>query len=90
MSHLPRGGVCQGNFAASVKEILPIYEGGPPCDAGPIWASSPQIAEGLRQQLLDRPRSSGEIRFTQTRMPRRSSCPNPWTPKANRSVSKAS
>ena len=28
MSSLPGTGVCQGNFAASVKEILPIYECG--------------------------------------------------------------
>jgi hypothetical protein len=28
MSHLPGTGVCQGNFAASVKEILPIHECG--------------------------------------------------------------
>jgi hypothetical protein len=26
MSHPPGTGVCQGNFAASVKEILPIHE----------------------------------------------------------------
>ena len=30
MSHPPRAGMCQGNFAATVKEILPIYEGRPP------------------------------------------------------------
>ena len=28
MSPSPRTGVCQGNFAASVKEILPIHECG--------------------------------------------------------------
>jgi hypothetical protein len=28
MTHLPKTGMCQGNFAASVKEILPIYECG--------------------------------------------------------------
>jgi hypothetical protein len=28
MSHPPRTKVCQGNFAASVKEILPINERG--------------------------------------------------------------
>jgi hypothetical protein len=28
MSHPPGTEVCQGNFAASVKEILPIYECG--------------------------------------------------------------
>jgi hypothetical protein len=28
MSHPPGTGVCQGNFAASVKEILPIHEYG--------------------------------------------------------------
>ena len=28
MSPLSGAGVCQGNFAASVKEILPIYQCG--------------------------------------------------------------
>jgi hypothetical protein len=28
MSHPPRAGMCQGNFAATVKEILPIDECG--------------------------------------------------------------
>ena len=28
MNPLSRAGVCQGNFAASVKEILPIYQCG--------------------------------------------------------------
>jgi hypothetical protein len=28
MSPLARTGVCQGNFAASVKKILPIYQRG--------------------------------------------------------------
>jgi hypothetical protein len=28
MTHPPRTGMCQGNFAASVKEILPINECG--------------------------------------------------------------
>jgi hypothetical protein len=36
MSHPPGTGVCQGNFAASVKEILPIHE----CGALAVMASS--------------------------------------------------
>jgi hypothetical protein len=47
MSHLPRTEVCQGNFAASVKEILPIHE----CAVLVVWGFSehysPKIA-GIR------------------------------------------
>ena len=34
MNPPPGTGVCQGNFAASVKEILPIYECGILASAG--------------------------------------------------------
>jgi hypothetical protein len=68
MSPLPRTGVCQGNFAASVKEILPIYQ----CGVLAILASddgkSPIIADQLRRKLLDRPCIVGIIRFTRTRV----------------------
>jgi hypothetical protein len=54
MSHPPGTGVCQGNFAASVKEILPIHE----CGALAVMASFgriiPKIAEDSRHQALDR------------------------------------
>ena len=57
MTHQPTEGMCQGNFAASVKEILPIHE----CEAlaviepdpGIIPAQLPRIAT----QALDRPGS---------------------------------
>jgi hypothetical protein len=39
MSHPPGTGVCQGNFAASVKEILPIHE----CGALAVMASSRRV-----------------------------------------------
>ena len=40
MSPPPGTGVCQGNFAASVKEILPIYQRGILADTGFIEANS--------------------------------------------------
>jgi hypothetical protein len=40
MSHPPGTGVCQGNFAASVKEILPIHES----EALAVVASSGRIS----------------------------------------------
>ena len=51
MNSLPGTRVCQGNFAASVKEILPIYE----CDILAIMASidsnSLRITDDLRHKL---------------------------------------
>jgi hypothetical protein len=43
MSHPPGREVCQGNFAASVKEILPIHE----CKALAVMASSGKIPPQL-------------------------------------------
>jgi hypothetical protein len=43
MSHPHGTGVCQGNFAASVKEILPIHE----CGALAVMASSGRISPRL-------------------------------------------
>jgi hypothetical protein len=43
MSHPPGTVVCQGNFAASVKEILPIHE----CGALAFMAFSGQISPRL-------------------------------------------
>jgi len=43
MNHLPGTDACQGNFAASVKEILPMYE----CGALSIVASSGQNSPRL-------------------------------------------
>ena len=54
MSHPPGTGVCQGNFAASVKEILPIHEYGAPRGHGLFWANFPTIAHDSRHQALDR------------------------------------
>jgi hypothetical protein len=69
MSHPPGTGVCQGNFAASVKEILPIHE----CGALAVMASSgrsaPTIAEDSRHQALDRRFVDGVICFTQAGCP---------------------
>ncbi len=87
MTFPPRAGMCQGNFAATVKEILPIYENGL-CDR--TIRAIPRIM----------PRISGNSPLTgdlyvakldlHNPDARRSSCPDPWTPKASRSVSKAS
>ena len=89
MDHQPRRRTCQGDFAAIVKEILPIDECKDVAASSSIEAIVRQIADDRRQLHLDRPRSCGVIRFTEIRVPRRSSCPNPWTPKPNRCVSKA-
>jgi hypothetical protein len=89
MTHPRREGLCQGNFAASVKEIWPIDEYDALALAGVSERNSANLPKDSRRQLLDRPYCPGVIRFTQARVPRRSSCPNPRTPKANRSVSKA-
>jgi hypothetical protein len=43
MSHPPGTGVCQGNFAASVKEILPIHECGVLAVMASFGRSSPQL-----------------------------------------------
>jgi len=68
MSRLPWTGVCQGNFAASVKEILPIFQ----CGILAIVANSegnfPRGTDDLRHQLLDRPCGVGIIRFTQSQV----------------------
>ncbi len=69
MSLLPGTGACQGNFAASVKEILPIYQCGIFAIVASIEGSLPRITDDLRSQLLDRPHVVGIIRFTQSRVP---------------------
>jgi hypothetical protein len=69
MSPLPGTGVCQGNFAASVKEILPIHQCGILAIVAPIEGDSHRITDDLRHQLLDRPRVVGIIRFTRSRVP---------------------
>ena len=69
MSHSPRKAVCQGNFAASVKEILPIYQCGVLVMVASIEGIVPGITDDLRHQLLDRLRVVGIIRFTQSRVP---------------------
>ena len=77
MNPLPGAGVCQGNFAASVKEILPIYQ----CDSlavvASIYGASPRITDELRHKLLDRPCVVGIIRFTQSRVPGDPHAPTP-------------
>jgi hypothetical protein len=69
MNLLPRAGVCQGNFAASVKEILPIYQGGSLAIAASVDRISPEITGKLRHKSLDRPCIGGIISFTQSRVP---------------------
>jgi hypothetical protein len=69
MNPLPGAGVCQGDFAASVKKILPIYQCGILAIVTSIGGNSPIIAVDLRHKLLDRPRGVGIIRFTQSRVP---------------------
>ena len=68
MSPLPGTEVCQENFAASVKEILPIYQ----CGILAILASTgdivPITTDNLRHKLLDRPCIGGIIRFTLSRV----------------------
>jgi hypothetical protein len=68
MSHPPGTEVCQGNFAASVKEILPIYQCGILAAAASIYGNSPRIADELRHKLLDRLCAVGIISFTQSRV----------------------
>jgi hypothetical protein len=68
MSPLPGAGVCQGNFAASVKEILPIYQCGILAIVASIDGTPPRITDDLRHKLLDRPCECGIIRFTQSRV----------------------
>jgi hypothetical protein len=69
MSPLPGTGVCQGNFAASVKEILPIYHCSILAIAASIESNSPRITDDLRHKPLDKPCVIGIIRFTQSRVP---------------------
>ena len=77
MSPPPGTGVCQGNFAASVKEILPIYQCGILAIVTCIEGKSPGITDDLRHQLLDRPCIAGIIRFTQSRVPGGPHVPTP-------------
>jgi hypothetical protein len=69
MNPLSRAGVCQGNFAASVKEILPIYQCGTLAIVASIDGKSPEITGKLRHKSLDRSCIGGIIRFTQSRVP---------------------
>ena len=50
MNPLSSAGVCQGNFAASVKEIVPIYQCGILAIAAFIDGTSPEITGKLRQK----------------------------------------
>jgi hypothetical protein len=77
MSPPPGTGACQGNFAASVKEILPIYQCGILAIVASIRGISPIITADLRHQLLDRPCGIGIIRFTQSRAPGGPHAPTP-------------
>jgi hypothetical protein len=77
MSQPPKKAVCQGNFAASVKEILPIYQCGILAIVTSIDGSCPMITADLRHKLLDRPRGVGIIRFTQGRVPGGPHAPTP-------------
>jgi hypothetical protein len=77
MSPLPETGVCQGNFAASIKEILPIYQCGILAIAGSNEDNFPNNADELRHKPLDRPRDSGIIQFTQSRVPGGPHAPTP-------------
>ncbi len=77
MSPLPGTGVCQGNFAASVKEILPIYQCGILAIVASLEGYYPRITDDLRRQLLDKPCDVGIIRFTQSRVPGGPHAPTP-------------
>jgi hypothetical protein len=77
MNPLPGAGVCQGNFAASVKEILPIYQCGILAIVTSIGGNSLISAVDLRHKLLDRPCGVGIIRFTQSRVPGGLHAPTP-------------
>jgi hypothetical protein len=68
MSPLPGTEVCQGNFAASVKEILPIYQCGILAILASNGGNSPVPTDKLRHKLLDRPCIGGIIRFTLSRV----------------------
>ncbi len=77
MSPLPGTGMCQGNFAASVKEILPIYQCGILAIMASIQGLFRIFADYLRHRLLDRPRVVGIIAFTQSRVPGGPNAPTP-------------
>ena len=77
MSHPPGTDVCQGNFAASVKEILPIYQCGIVAIAAAIERYFPVITDDLRHKLLDTPCVIGIIRFTRSRVPGGPHAPTP-------------
>jgi len=77
MNPLPGAGVCQGNFAASVKKILPICQCGILAIVASIYGKSPRITVDLRHKLLDRPCVIGIIRFTQSRVPGDPHAPTP-------------
>jgi hypothetical protein len=77
MSPLPGTGMCQGDFAASVKEILPIYQCGILAVVASIYGRFPRITDELRHKLLDRPCVVGIIRFTQSRVPGGPHVPTP-------------
>jgi hypothetical protein len=77
MSPLPETGECQGDFAASVKEILPIYQCGILAIVASIGGNIPRITDNLRHQRLDRPRVIGIIKVTQSRVPGGPHAPTP-------------
>ncbi len=77
MNPRPGAGVCQGNFAASVKEILPIYQCGILAIVASIDGDAPRSTDDLRHKLLDRPCVIGIIRFTQSRVPGGPHAPTP-------------
>jgi hypothetical protein len=77
MSPLPGTGVCQGNFAASVKEILPIHQCGILAIVACFEGVFPRITRILRHQLLDRPCVVGIISFTLSRAPGGPHAPTP-------------
>ena len=77
MSPLPGTGMCQWNFAASIKEILPIYQCGILAIVASVQELCPIIADYLRHQLLDRPCVVGIITFTQSRVPGGPYAPTP-------------
>jgi hypothetical protein len=68
MSRPDRTGVCQGNFAAGVKEILPIYQCGILAILASTGGISPVATDKLRHKLLDGPCIVGIIRFTISRV----------------------
>ena len=64
MAHQPRRRTCQGNFAASVKAILPIDEYNDLAASSYSKQISRNIAEEQRRLYLDRLTSCGVISFT--------------------------